>query len=201
MLLLALGLGIFFISHLLPTSPDLRDGLVARLGKGAYTGLFSLASLAGFVLIVYGFAHVTDPSLAGKNPQLWVPPLWMKHITFLLMLPACIFLVAAYVPSRIRTALKHPMLVAIKTWALAHLLVNGDLAGIVLFSSFLLFAVYDRISLKRRTNGLGPLGTKTGGLAGDITVVLGGLAFYVFMLTWGHPHLIGKPLLAMSLAP
>lgn len=197
MLLLALGLGIFFATHLLPTAPDLRQGLVRRLGQGAYAAVFSLASLAGFALIVYGFAHVTDPSLAGKDPQLWVPPTWTKHIAFLLMLPACIFLVAAYVPSRIRTALKHPMLVAIKTWALAHLLVNGDLAGMVLFTSFLLFAVYDRISLKRRTDGLGPLGTRTGGLAGDVTAVVGGLAFYAFMMVWGHAHLIGKPLIAM----
>ncbi len=201
MLLLALGLGLFFIIHLLPTSPGLRDGLVGRLGKPAYAALFSLGSLIGFALIVYGFAHVTDPLLAGKNPQLWVPPTWMKHVAFALMLPACVFLVAAYVPSRIRTALKHPMLVAVKTWALAHLLVNGDLAGVVLFSSFLLYAVYDRISLKRRPDSLGPLGSSTGGLAGDVTAVVGGLAFYAFMLMWGHAHLIGKPLLAMSLAP
>lgn len=201
MLLLALGLVLFFAIHLLPSSPGLRDGLIERFGKGPYLAVFSLAALLAFALVVYGFAHVTDPRLAGKNPQLWVPPVWMKHVAFLLMLPACIFLVAAYTPSRIRTALKHPLLVAIKTWALAHLLVNGDLAGVVLFSSFLLFAVYDRITLKRRPDRQGPLGKATGGLSGDIVAVAGGLAFYAFMLLWGHAHLIGKPLIATSFAP
>jgi len=200
MLLLGLGLAIFFAIHLVPTNPEIRDGLVARLGRGAYSGLFSLVSLAGFALIIYGFAHVQDPTLAGKNPILWTPPVWTKHIAFALMLPACIFLVAAYVPSRIRTALKHPMLIAVKTWALAHLIANGDLAGVVLFTSFLLFAVYDRISLKSRTDGLGPLGKATGGLSGDIIAVAGGIAFYAFMMLWGHEHLIGKALIAMPLA-
>ena len=92
------------------------------------------------------------------------------------------------------------MLIAIKTWALAHLIVNGDLAGVVLFASFLLYAVYDRISLKSRTDGLGPLGKATGGLAGDIIAVAGGLAFYAFMMAWGHQALIGKALIAMPLA-
>ena len=199
MLLLGLGLAVFFAVHLLPTMPDVRAGLVERMGKGAYAGLFSFLSLAGFALICYGYAHLQQ--VPGKNPILWTPPTWTKHIAFALMIPACIFLVAAYVPSRIRTALKNPMLIAIKIWALAHLLANGDLAGMVLFTSFLLFAVYDRISLKSRSDGLGPLGAKTGGLAGDITAVLGGLLFYAFMMAYGHPVLIGKALVSFSFAP
>lgn len=199
MLILGLGLALFFAIHLVPTSPPLRDGLKARFGEGAYKGLFSVVSLAGFALIVYGFHKLQVHP--GKNPQLWIPPAGMKHVAFLLMIPASIFLAAAYIPSRIRTTLKHPMLIAIKTWALAHLLVNGDLGGIVLFTSFLLYAVYDRISLKHRTDGLGPLGTAKGGLQGDILAVAVGLVFYAFMMIWGHPHLIGKPLIAMSFAP
>jgi len=199
MLTMGLGLVIFFAIHLLPTTTDARNGLVQRFGKGAYMGLFSLVSLAGLALIIYGYYKLQLHP--GKNPILWTPPAFMKHITFALMVPACIFLVAAYVPSRIRTAVKHPMLIAIKTWALAHLLVNGDLAGMVLFTSFLLYAVYDRISLKSRvTGGLGPLGTASGGLTGDIIAVVGGLAFYAFMMLWGHAHLIGKALIAMQLA-
>jgi uncharacterized membrane protein len=198
MLLLGLGLVSFFAIHLLPTAPATRDGLVERFGKGAYMAAFSLLSLAALALIVYGYHKLQlNP---GKNPVLWTPPTWAKHISFLLMIPASIFLVAAYVPSRIRTALKHPMLVAIKTWALAHLIANGDLGGMVLFTSFLLYAVYDRISLKRRpVGGFGPLGAAKGGLGGDIIAVVGGLAFYAFMMLWGHPHLIGKALIAASL--
>ena len=196
MLLLGLGLAFFFAVHLLPASPGIRDGLVERFGKGAYMAIFSVLSLVGLVLIVYGFWKLQ--AHPGKNPQLWAPPVWAKHVAFTLMLPASIFLAAAYVPSRIRTTLKHPMLIAIKTWALAHLIANGDLGGMVLFTSFLLYAVYDRISLKSRVaGGMGPLGAKTGGLSGDIAAVALGLAFYAFMMLWGHEHLIGKALIAM----
>lgn len=198
MLLLGLGLALFLGVHLLPTQPAVHAGLTRRLGENAYKGLFSLVSLAGLALIVYGYQKLQLHP--GKNPMLWNPPSWTKHIAFLLMIPASIFLAAAYVPSRIRTTLKHPMLVAIKTWALAHLLVNGDLGGMVLFTSFLLFAVYDRISLKSRTDGFGPLGTQKGGISGDITAVVIGLAFYAFMMLWGHQHLIGKALIAIPVA-
>jgi uncharacterized membrane protein len=202
MLLLGLGLVTFFAVHLLPTAPDVRNGLIARLGAGAYKGLFSLASVASLLLIVYGYHKLQV--MPGKNPQLWVPPTFTKHIALALMLPAMIFLVAAYVPSRIRTTLKHPMLIAIKTWALAHLIANGDLAGMVLFTSFLLYAVYDRISLKRREglSGMGPLGNAKGGLSGDIMVVGLGALLYATMLLGGHQYLIGKALLPnFSFAP
>ncbi len=195
MLPLGLGLALFFAIHLLPTQTAMRDGLKARLGSGTYMALFSVLSLIALGVIVYGYQKLQLHP--GKNPILWTPPSWAKHITFLLMIPASIFLVAAYVPSRIRTALKHPMLIAIKTWALAHLIANGDLGGVVLFTSFLLYAVYDRISLKSRTDGQGPLGAAKGGLQGDIIAVIGGLAFYAFMMLWGHQNLIGKALIAV----
>jgi uncharacterized membrane protein len=192
MLLLVVGLVLFFAIHLVPTAPDLRDGLIRRYGASAYKALFGVISLAGFVLIVMGYHKMQlNP---GKNVVLWESPVWLNHVTWLLMLPAMIALVAAYVPSRIHSALKHPMLVAIKLWALSHLIVNGDLASLVLFGSFLAYAIYDRISVKRR-GALGPLGTKTGGIAGDITVVVAGVALYAFMLHVGHGWLIGVPLL------
>jgi uncharacterized membrane protein len=203
MLLLVAGLIIFFAVHLLPTVPDLRAGLRDRFGATPYQIAFSALSLLGFALIVIGYHKLQ--LLAGKNPQLWVPPAWTKHIAFALMLPAMIFLVAAYVPSRIRTALKHPMLLAIKIWALAHLIANGTLGALVLFLSFLAFAVYDRISVKKRAAagqhgaGAGPLGVATGGIGGDITVLVAGTALYAFMLLYGHQALINKALIAFRI--
>jgi uncharacterized membrane protein len=115
------------------------------------------------------------------------------------MVPAMILLVAAFVPSRIRTAAKHPMLAAIKFWALAHLLVNGDLGSLVLFGSFLAFAVYDRISVKRRPATLPA--TQPTGVVNDVLVVAGGLALFAIMLIWGHGALIGVPIVSFGYAP
>lgn len=200
MLDLVIGLLIFFAAHLVPTQPALRAGLAERFGEAAYKGAFSVLSLVGFAIIIYGYHKLqVNP---GKNPILWESPVWLKHVVFLLMIPAMIAIVAAYVPSRIRTALKHPMLVAVKIWALAHLLVNGDLGSLLLFGGFLAWAVYDRISLKYRPaagpgSGLGPVGDAKGGLAGDAAVVVIGLAAWAFFLFWGHQHLIGKALIAL----
>jgi uncharacterized membrane protein len=153
-------------------------------------------SLLGFALIIIGYHKLQ--LLPGKNPQLWVPPTWTKHIAFTLMLPAMILLVATYIPSRIRTAAKHPMLLAIKIWALAHLIANGTLGALVLFLSFLAFAVYDRISVKKRA-AAGPLGNRTGGIGGDITVLVVGTVLYAFMLLYGHQALINKALIAFRI--
>jgi uncharacterized membrane protein len=112
MLPLILGLLLFFAVHLVPTSPSLRAGLVERFGEPAYKIGFAVLSLIGFVLIVVGYHKLQV--MPGKNPVLWDPPTWTRHIAFLLMVPAMILLVAAFVPSRIRTAAKHPMLAAIK---------------------------------------------------------------------------------------
>jgi uncharacterized membrane protein len=196
MLLLIAGLIIFFGVHLVPTNPGLRDSLRERLGATPYQVLFSVLSLLGFALIVAGYHKLQ--LLPGKNPQLWLPPAWTKHVAFALMLPAFILLVAAYVPSRIRTTVKHPMLLAIKIWALAHLLANGTLGALVLFLSFLAFAVYDRISVKQRA-ATGPLGNKTGGIGGDLTAVVLGSALYAFMLLYGHQALINKALIAVRI--
>lgn len=188
MLVLVIGLVVFFAIHLVPSNVTLREGLIARFGLTGYKAIFGIVSLAGFVLIVIGFAKLQmHPS---KNPQLWVPPLWTRHLAAALMLPAIIALVAAYIPSRIHTALKHPMLVAIKIWALAHLLANGDLAALVLFGSFLAFAVYDRVSVKKR-HALGPIGAKTGPWYNDLIVLGVGTALYLVILLWAHQLIIG----------
>lgn len=191
MLLMVIGLIVFFLIHLVPTVPDVRRSLVERMGEGAYKGLFSVVSAIGLALIIYGYAKLYHTP--GKNPELWMPPHAMRHVAMLLMLFAFVLLAAAYIPSRIRTAVRHPMLVAVKLWAFAHLLVNGDLASVVLFGSFLMWAVFDRISVKHRA-ALGPLGARAGGLGGDVAAVAVGIALYVFMLLWGHARLIGVPL-------
>jgi uncharacterized membrane protein len=197
MLVLILGLVIFFAAHLVPASPGLRDGLIARFGEGPYKIAFSIVALAGLVLIVLGYHKLQI--MPGKNPVLWDPPTWTRHITFLLMIPALILLVAAFIPSRIRTAVKHPMLIAIKTWALAHLITNGDLGSLVLFGTFLAFAVYDRISIKRNPRATIPRPAPAGPI-NDIAVVVLGLGLYVFMLLWGHGLIIGVPLVSANVA-
>ena len=192
MALLIGGLALFIVAHLVPTRPALRAALVDRLGPGLYRGLFSLVSIAGLALIVFGYGHMQG--LGRGNPQLWVPPAWIKHLVFLLMLPAMILLVAAYVPSRIRSAVGHPMLTALMIWAFAHLLANGDLASVLLFGSLLGYAVYDRISVIGRVSP-GPLGSAEGGAIHDIVVIAVGLALYSLLLFWGHAKLTGVALL------
>lgn len=191
MMLLIVGLIIFLGIHLLPTSPAIRDGLSARLGANTYKAVFSVLSLAGLVVIVLGYHKMQlNP---GKNPVLFDPPEWTRHVAMALMLPSMILLVAANIPSRIRSAVRHPMLMAIKLWALAHLLANGDVASLLLFGSFLAFAVYDLISVKKR-GALGPLGAKAPSSAmNDILVVAIGTALYFALLYGGHAWLIGVP--------
>jgi uncharacterized membrane protein len=198
MLLLVAGLLLFMVPHLLPTAPDMRASLRDKMGASGYLLAFSIVSLASLIMIATGYGEAHGRGVG--NVQLWYPPAFMKHITMLLMLPAFILLAAAYIPSRIRTAAKHPMLAAVKLWALGHLLVRGDLASLLLFGSFLAYGVFDRISVKQRSS-LGPLGTATGGLKGDIMAVAVGGAAYVLMLLYGHAYLIGVPLVRTSFAP
>jgi uncharacterized membrane protein len=138
--------------------------------------------------------------MAGKNPDIWTPPVALRHVSLLLMLVSMILLVAAYVPSRIRQRVKHPMLLAVKLWALAHLLANGDLASIVLFGSFLAWAVFDLISVKKR-GALGPLGTAEGRLWADGVAIVGGLAIYVAAVLFLHEKLFGVAPVVLRFAP
>ena len=188
MLPLILGIVIFLGVHLVPTSPDLKAGLTERFGATAYKVAFGVLSFAGLVLIVMGYHKLQ--LMPDKNVVLWDPPAFTSHIAVALMLPAMIFLVAYLVPSRIRTAVKHPMLIAIKTWALAHLIANGDLASLILFGSFLAYAVYDRITLKRRIT-TAPVNVIAPSPINDVIVVMGGIALFAFILLWAHHYLIG----------
>jgi len=186
MLLLIVGLVLFLGAHSVAiVSPTLRARTIDRLGEGAWKGLYALAALVGFVLICYGFG------LARQTPViLYSPPTWMRHVAMLLMLPVFPLLIAAYLPGRIKTAAKHPMLAAVKFWAFAHLLANGSLADVLLFGGFLAWAVVDRISLKRRTV---PQVLRTAPPApwNDAIVVVLGLAIYALTIGWAHVRLFG----------
>jgi uncharacterized membrane protein len=188
MTLLIVGIIVFLGVHLLPTVTDLRARLVSSLGEAGYKAAFSLLSLASLILLIYGYA--TAPLV-----QLWSPPAWTRWVAIVLMLPAFIFLVAAYVPGRIRARLKHPFLVAVKTWALAHLIANGDLASVILFGSFLAYAVYDRIALKYRrpSSVVGIEGPERP--QNDVIAVVLGTVLYAVFLVWLHPLLIGHAVL------
>ena len=192
MMLLIIGLVAFFTIHLIPANPEVRKGLVERFGEGPYKAGFSVASLVAFAVIVMGYGKM-QYYLDSKNPVLWEAPMWSKHLALALMLVSFVCLAAAYIPSRIGAALKHPMLLAVKIWALAHLLANGDAASLVLFSSFLAYAVYDRISLKRR----GDTGRSADGVpAMNDAIVIGvGTSLYLLMAFYGHPYLIGVPVI------
>ncbi len=183
-----LGLVLFLGAHTLTTQRKLRGRLVASMGEGPYKGLYSLLSLAGLALVVWGFGHYR----AHEWVQIWTPPTFLKHLNVALMLPAVILVVAAYIRGRIYTAVKHPMLAGVKLWAFGHLLANGDLGGIILFGSFLAWGVYDRISLKHRSDpGAPPI--PVGGVANDLIAVAVGFVAYLALAFAFHPVVIGVP--------
>lgn len=186
MTLFVVGLLLFLGVHCVSiVARPWRDAQVQRLGEGPWKGLYSVVALAGFVLMLYGYG------LARSAPVvLWTPPAFMRHVTALVMLPFFVLLLAAYVPGRIRTAARHPMLLAVKLWAAAHLLSNGTLADVLLFGAFLAWAVIDRIALKRRGAGAVPTAGRARA-ANDVVIVVLGLVLYVVFVGWGHRWLIG----------
>jgi uncharacterized membrane protein len=182
---LIIGLVLFLGIHSVSVfAPAWRDRQVAQRGEGAWKGLYSIVSLIGFVLLVYGYGVARQAPVV-----LYTPPAALRHVALLLMLPVFPLLLAAYLPGRIKTAAKHPMLLATKFWALAHLLANGTLADVLLFGGFLAWAVADRISFKRRVPRAVP--GAAAGAANDLIVVVGGLALYAVFLLWAHRWLIG----------
>ena len=182
------GLVVFLGAHTLTTQRELRARIIGSLGEGTYKIVYSLVSGVGLALIVWGFARYRATGWI----DVWYPPVAMKHITVALMLPAVILVVASYIRGRIYTALKHPMLVGIKLWAAAHLLANGDLGSIILFGSFLAWAVFDRISLKRRKDAGGPP-IPVGGATNDLIAIAVGVVAYLALAFAFHPAVIGVP--------
>jgi uncharacterized membrane protein len=189
MSVLLLGLVIFFAVHSVSIVNDpWRDHLVAKIGLWPWKGLYALASTVGFVLIVLGYG------LARQTPvPVYLPPEWLRPVAMLLLVPVFPLLLAAYLPGRIKTATKHPMLVATQLWAVAHLLANGMLADVLLFGAFLVWAVLDHISMKHRAQR--PVPGVPPSRANDIIAVVGGLALYVAFILWLHGWLIGVPLI------
>ena len=183
-----LGLVLFLGVHTLTTQRTLRARVIAATGEGGYKIGYSLVSALGLVLIVWGFAHYRATGMW----EIWTPPTALKHLTVALMLPAVILVVASYIRGRIYTRLKHPMLTGIKLWAAAHLLANGDLGSIILFGSFLGWAVFDRISLKHRADrGAPPI--PVGGPGNDLIAVAVGIVAYLALGFAFHPVVIGVP--------
>ena len=188
LLVMILGLVLFLGVHTFTTQREARARAIAALGEGGYKGAYALVSALGLALIVWGFAHYR----ASGWIDVWHPPKALGHVTEALMLPAVILVVAAYIRGRIYTTLKHPMLAGVKLWAAAHLLANGDLGGIILFGSFLGWAVFDRISLKHRADaGAPPI--PVGGPGNDLIAVAVGIVAYLALGFAFHPVVIGVP--------
>jgi uncharacterized membrane protein len=183
-----IGLIIFLGAHVFVSLRQRREALIASIGRSPYLGLFSVASIVGLLLIGYGFARYRAEGII----PLWYPPHWTRHIVEVALWPASIAVVAAYFPGNIKRVLKHPMLVGIKLWAAAHLCANGDLGGIILFGSVLAWAVYDRITLKRRSDP-GGLQIPFGGVRNDIVAVVVGTILYAVLGLVFHPLVIGLP--------
>ncbi len=187
MAILILGLVLFLGVHSVRIVADgWRSATIARIGEKPWKGLFALASVAGFVLIVIGFG------LARRNPvYLWESPMVLRHVSGLLMLIAFVLLVATYVPrNAIKAKLHHPMVLSVKVWALAHLLANGNLADVVLFGSFLVWAVFSFRAARRRDRAAAtvyPPGTASGTA---ITLIVGVVAWAGFAF-WAHGLLFG----------
>ncbi len=178
------GLVVFLGIHSLAIfAPELRTRAIRQWGEAPWKAGYAVISLIGFVLLLYGFGA------ARQSPAvLYTPPHWMRHVTFLLMLPVFPLILAAYLPGRIKNAAKHPMLAAVKFWAFGHLLANGMLADVLLFGGFLAWAVVDRISLKRRTQRIR---TAPPGRYNDLIAIVLGLALYGLFVGWAHLRLFG----------
>jgi uncharacterized membrane protein len=187
LLILILGLVVLLGDHVFVTFRGARARMIEQLGQNGYRALFSIVAIIGLALVIWGYGEYR----AHEWVQVWSPPAFMRHITVGLMLFAVIFITAAFIPSHIKMKLKHPMLASIKTWALAHLLSNGDLGSIILFGSFLGWGVYARIAAKRR----GDLGATTApaGWTNDVIVVVLGIVIFLALGYAFHPIVIGVP--------
>ncbi len=187
MTILILGLVIFLGLHSVRVFAEgWRNGVRTRLGENAWKGLYSLASILGFALVVWGFG------LARQQPVLlWSPPLWTRHLAALLTLAAFVMLAAAYVPGNaIKARLHHPMILGVKTWALAHLLANGRLAGVLLFGSFLAWAVLSFRAARQRDRA-GHITYPPGRTGPTLVTVAVGLAAWAGFAFWAHAAWIG----------
>ncbi|GBF57554.1 hypothetical protein PbB2_01221 [Candidatus Phycosocius bacilliformis] len=186
MTLLILGLLVFLGAHAFVRFRGPREALAGSLGAQPYRGVFSLVSLAGFVLLIYGYGQYRA---AGMIP-VWTPPTFLSHISLILMLPVMVLLVSAYSPGKIKAMVVHPMLAAVKIWALAHLLANGDLGSMLLFGSFFAWALFARIRLGKAERVTMPMGR------GDWIALGLGTAVWLGFMAGLHKILIGVPVIS-----
>lgn len=186
MTLFLVGLILFLGVHSVAiVAPAWRDAQLAQRGEKAWKGLYSVVSIAGFALMLYGYGMARQAPVV-----LYTPPAALRHVALLLMLPVFPLLLATYLPGRIRTSTRHPMLLAVKFWATAHLLANGTLADVLLFGGFLAWAVADRIAAKRRAVPRPVPGAPPSPM-NDVIALLGGLALYALFVLWLHRVWIG----------
>lgn len=188
--LLIAGLLLFFGTHSISiVNQQWRDQMCNRLGVLSWQGIYSLLAIAGFMLIINGYADTRI------NPtMIYTTPNWLRHIAMLLLLPVFPLIIATYLPGKIQTRTKHPMLVATKLWAVSHLLVNGNLADILLFSSFLAWAVVERISLKHRTGTV--IATAPQTPYNDVIAITAGLLIYIAIILGLHTVITGVSLIS-----
>jgi uncharacterized membrane protein len=185
MVLFVLGLLLFLAVHSISiVNRSWRDEMLSRFGEPVWKGGFAVVSLAAFALMCYGYGLTRlDPVV------LYQPPSALRHFAMLVLLPAFPLALCVYLPGRLKATAKHPLLVATKLWALAHLLVNGALADVLLFGGFLAWAVADRIAVKKRPQAIVVIGPQA--VRNDLIAIGVGLLFYGVFVFWLHEALIG----------
>lgn len=195
MTLLILGLILFLAPHSVRiVADDWRSAQVARIGLPAWKGLYSVVSIVGLALIVWGYGMARTAPI-----EVWNPPVFTRHLASLFTLAAFVLLVAAYVPrNRIKAAIGHPMVAGVKLWAFAHLLANGTVADLLLFGSFLVWAIFDFRAARRRDRAAAAGATRGGAsvgaspsLAADVVVVLVGIGAWALFAFQLHGWLFG----------
>ncbi len=182
---LILGLAVFFGVHSISLlALGWRDRVAERLGKKTWQGIYSIVALVGFYLLVTGYG-----AARASTAVFYISPPSLRSVAALLMLPAFSLALASVIPGRIRTAAQHPLLLATMLWAVAHLLTNGSVADLLLFGTFLVWAVAVRISLERRPPR--PIRVLPASTVNDAIVVIGGLALYAIFILWLHARWFG----------
>jgi uncharacterized membrane protein len=187
MLFLVLGLVVFLGAHSVRiVAEPWRNDQISRMGEGKWKGLYSVVSVVGLVLIVWGYGQARlDPVV------IWSPPLWTRHAAAALLIPSFILIVAGNMRgTRMKRTFGHPMVLGVKLWAFAHLLANGMLADVVLFGSFFAWAVFDYRAARRRDRAMGVV-YPPGALSKDLVAVVIGIAAWVVFAFWLHLWLIG----------
>lgn len=187
MVILLIGLGLFLGVHSIRVfAEDSRTAFITKYGQGVYKSLYTLLALAGFGLIIWGYSLSRV-----STPELWWPAVWLRHMAALLMVFSMVFLVSAYLPgNRIKAAVGHPMLISVKIWSIAHLLTNGRLADMLLFGTFLVWAVL-AFRAARQRDRLANLRYPIKGWPVDTLTVLLGLSLWGIFAFYLHTWLIG----------